>query len=88
MNISIHQDIKKRVPDFKIGILTYKDIVVDESPKMLKGRLEFFQEKIQVDLENDSVTRYQGVKEWRKVFKTLGIDPGRYRPSHEASFEK
>ncbi|MFC5713748.1 B3/4 domain-containing protein [Thalassorhabdus alkalitolerans] len=88
MNISIHQDIKKRVPDFKIGILTYKDIVVDESPKMLKGRLEFFQEKIQVDLENDSVTRYQGVKEWRKVFKTLGIDPGRYRPSHEALFRK
>ncbi|WP_245736814.1 B3/B4 domain-containing protein [Salibacterium qingdaonense] len=51
---------------------------------MLKGRLEYFQETVRTDLDERPVDEYEGVKEWRSIFRDLGIDPKRYRPSHEA----
>ena len=36
------------------------------------------------DLEDKEVSSVQGVKEWRELWKKLGSDPGRYRPSNEA----
>ncbi|MFC3883940.1 B3/4 domain-containing protein [Bacillus songklensis] len=88
MEINIHSDIKAKIPDFKIGIIQYKHISIGESPQMLKGRLRLFQESIFFDLETKSVSDIQGVAEWRKVFKTIGTDPGKYRPSVEALFRR
>ncbi|WP_312889303.1 B3/B4 domain-containing protein [Desertibacillus haloalkaliphilus] len=85
---SIQDDIKKRLPNFKIGMITYQGIVVDHSPQMLRGRLQFFQEEIKVNLETTPLTSLAGIKEWREIFKTLGIDPTRYRPSSEALYQR
>lgn len=88
MKIELHDSILKQVPNFKVGFIFYKDIVIDESPQMLKGRLDFFQEKIAADLHEQTVLDYKGVLEWRDTFKKLDIDPTRYRPSHEALFRR
>lgn len=88
MEIIIHPDVKKAIPEFKLGVIHYNGINVDESPQMLKGRLRLFQEKIFFDLENKKVTDLENIQEWRKVFKAVGCDPNRYRPSNEALFRR
>lgn len=72
------------VPGLKLGINYYTKITVSESPQMLKGKLQLFQEQIFFELENKSVTELPGINEWRTVWKALGSDPNRYRHSTEA----
>jgi DNA/RNA-binding domain of Phe-tRNA-synthetase-like protein len=80
--ITISPEIKELVPHFKIGIITYHDIVISESPQMIKGRFQLFLESLR--LEDKSASDYPAVAEYRSVFKVLGIDPSRYRPASEA----
>lgn len=88
MEVCIHSSIKEKIQHFKIGIIHYKHIFVGASPQMLKGRLRLFQESIFFDLETKSPSAIEGVAEWRKVFKELGTDPSKYRPSAEALFRR
>ncbi|MBY6038096.1 hypothetical protein KUV80_15580 [Fictibacillus nanhaiensis] len=80
--ITISAEIKKLIPHLKIGAITYHDIVISESPQMIKGRFQLFLESLR--LEDKSATDFPGVAEYRSVFKTLGTDPSRYRPASEA----
>ncbi|MED2972096.1 phenylalanine--tRNA ligase beta subunit-related protein [Fictibacillus sp. B-59209] len=84
MMIKLAEDIKKLVPSFKLGTILYHDIVIGESPQMLKGRFQLFLESLKLDAEQLSVSDNPGVQEWRKTFKALSMDPSRYRPSAEA----
>ena len=84
MKFDLDPILFQAVPDFKIGINHYTNITVSESPQMVKGRLQLFQEQIFFDLENKSITDFPGIKEWRTVWKLLGADPNRYRHSTEA----
>ncbi|WP_100371844.1 B3/B4 domain-containing protein [Bacillus sp. FJAT-45037] len=82
--IKIDPSISSVVPTFKLGLISYHSIVISDSPQMLKGRLQFFQETLQMELAEKELTDFAGVAEWRAVFKQLNIDPSKYRPSHEA----
>ncbi|GAE36242.1 B3/B4 domain-containing protein [Halalkalibacter akibai] len=82
VNIKIDSNIT--VPNFKMGVILYHNIAIDDSPQMLKGRLQFFQETLRMELETKELTNYEGIAEWRQIFKLLKMNPGRYRPSHEA----
>ncbi|WP_261130262.1 B3/4 domain-containing protein [Bacillus sp. Marseille-Q3570] len=84
MKISISDKLKKLVPDFKVGIIQYYDITVDESPKMLAGRLQLFQESLMLEAETKPISKIEPIQEWRSLFKKVGTDPSRYRPSSEA----
>ena len=84
MEISINKGIVERIPAFKLGVITYNDIVISESPAMIKGRLQLYQESLAIDFDTKPLTDYIGINEWRKAFKDLGMDPSKYRPSHEA----
>ncbi|GAE29988.1 B3/B4 domain-containing protein [Alkalihalobacillus hemicellulosilyticus] len=84
IHTNIDPSLQSIVPNFKIGIIQYHHIEIQESPQMLKGRLRFFQETIQVELATKPVTEVAGIAEWRRTFKSLHIDPNRYRPSNEA----
>lgn len=55
---------------------------------MLKGRLRLFQESIYFDLQDRTITSFEGIKEWRSIFKEFGTDPSKYRPSIEALFRR
>lgn len=88
LNISIDDLIHEKVDDFKLGIIHYKNIVVNESPQMLKGRLRLFQESIYFDLENKNVSDIDGIAEWRSIFKKVGTDPNRYRSSIESMYRR
>nr|WP_179393383.1 phenylalanine--tRNA ligase beta subunit-related protein [Sporosarcina sp. JAI121] len=77
-------DLLQAVPGLKLGIIHYTKITVSESPQMLKGRLQLFQEQLFFELENKPVSEFSGIKEWRAVWKAFGADPNRYRHSTEA----
>ncbi|OIU71589.1 B3/B4 domain-containing protein [Rossellomorea aquimaris] len=88
MEITIHSSITSVVPGFKVGVIHYHDIEVGDSPQMLKGRLQLFQESIFFELQDKNVTDIEGVAEWRDVFKRTGKDPNRYRHSAEALYRR
>lgn len=88
MNISINPSIFKIDENIKIGINHYTKFVVSESPQMLKGRMQLFQEHLFFDLQDKELTEYSGIREWRSVWKKFGADPGRYRPSMEAMMRR
>lgn len=88
MKISIEPSIFLIDERIKIGINHYTKFVVSESPQMLKGRMQLFQEHLFFELLDKELTDYQGIKEWRALWKKLGADPGRYRPSLEAMMRR
>lgn len=88
MEITINSKITEIIPDFKVGIIHYNNITVSDSPQMLKGRLQLFQEQLFFDLEDKEVSDYPGLLEWKLIWKALGADPNRYRPSAEALFRR
>ncbi|HEU5141077.1 MAG TPA: phenylalanine--tRNA ligase beta subunit-related protein [Bacillales bacterium] len=87
-SVVVSPELQEKVPGFKIGIITYNNIVVDESPQMLRGRLDYFQEEMTLQLEDKSYADIPGLAEWRRTFKALGTDPSRYRPSAEALYRR
>jgi len=88
LEIQISSEILEHIPDFKLGVIEYRNITVGDSPQMLKGRLRLFQESLYFDLENNKVTNLPGIREWRNIFKKTGKDPNRYRPSTESLFRR
>lgn len=88
MEIHLSQELCTLFPGFKVGVIHYQQIEVGDSPQMVKGRLQLFQESIFFDLEEKNVTDLEGIKEWRQIFKTAGKDPNRYRHSAEALFRR
>lgn len=88
MEIIISDELKQLIPEFKIGVVHYEGIHISESPQMLKGRLHLFQESIYFDYTDKSVTDIPAINEWRKLFKLVGTDPSRYRPSNEALYRR
>jgi DNA/RNA-binding domain of Phe-tRNA-synthetase-like protein len=88
LEINISANLSSKIPDFKVGIITYENIEVGPSPQMVKGRLQLFQEALFFDLDEKELTDFPGIKEWRKIFKTTGTNPSRYRPSVEALYRR
>lgn len=88
MDISIDRELSSLIAGFKIGAIFYNQIEVGESPQMVKGRLQLFQESIYFDLLEKKVQDIPSVQEWRQIFKTAGKDPNRYRHSAEALFRR
>jgi DNA/RNA-binding domain of Phe-tRNA-synthetase-like protein len=88
LEINLSAELNEQIPNFKVGIIEYRNIAVGDSPQMVRGRLQLFQESIFFELENKNVTDLPGIQEWRKVFKMIGKDPFRYRPSAEALYRR
>ena len=88
MEIRIEPEITELIPNFKIGFIQYEEISVGESPQMLKGRLQLFQESLYFELEDKKLTDFPGIHEWSQIFKRIGKDPNRYRHSAEALYRR
>lgn len=80
----IDGDIRTRIPGIRLGILHYNDVKLSPTPGMLKGRINLFLENMRHDYMDKSVSDVPGITEWRQIFKAVGMDPSRYRPSSEA----
>ncbi|WP_425281661.1 B3/B4 domain-containing protein [Planococcus maritimus] len=88
VDFHVNPEMTEILPDFKIGIIHYNNITVSDSPQMLKGRLQLFQEQLFFDMDDKELTDFPGLLEWRLAWKALGGDPSRYRPSAEALYRR
>ncbi|AST90294.1 hypothetical protein BC6307_02930 [Sutcliffiella cohnii] len=88
MMITIHNEVKKAIPNFKLGYIEYENTTISTTPQMFKGRFRLFQESIYFDLLDQELKSVHGIAEWRKIFKQTGTDPSRYRPSAEALYRR
>ena len=88
MIVKLDDSIVEIEPTLKIGIIHYTKIVVTSSPQMLKGRLQLFQEQLFFEMDDKDVTDFDGIREWRSLWKKFGADPNRYRPSMEAMYRR
>ncbi len=84
MNISLNPAITSQMDQFKIGLIHYNKIVVEQSPQMIKGRMQLYQENLFIEMQDQPVTERAGIAEWRSIWKALGADPNRYRHSAES----
>lgn len=84
LKITLNNERLSQLPNLKIGLNHYTKITVSESPQMLKGRLQLFQEQLFFELDEKPVTAFDGIREWREVWKTFGANPSRHRSSIEA----
>jgi len=84
LEISINPTLLTQHPELKIGIIHYTKIVVAESPQMIKGRMQLYQENLSLEMQDLPVTQREGIAEWRGLWKKLGADPNRYRHSAES----
>ena len=84
LKLKLDSALLEVLPAFKVGLNHYTKITVSESPQMLKGRLQLFQEFLFFDLEEKPVTDFPGINEWREVWKSFGANPTRHRHSTEA----
>lgn len=84
LDLSISESIVEQIPQFKLGVIHYHNIVVGNSPPMLRGRFQFFQEQLKLECEGIKVAEHQEIQQWRQIVKTFGVDPSKYRHSAEA----
>ncbi|WOV86602.1 phenylalanine--tRNA ligase beta subunit-related protein [Sporosarcina oncorhynchi] len=88
MKIEISKDLFKKIPQLKIGVNHYTGITVSESPQMLKGRLQLFQEQLYFELDQKPLSDFPGIQEWRETWKTLGGDPTTCPPSVDRLYSR
>jgi DNA/RNA-binding domain of Phe-tRNA-synthetase-like protein len=88
IQLSIDSGISTKLPQLHVGILQYKQTTVSDSPQMLKGRTELFQESLCLEYSVELLADIPQIEYYRTCFKKLGIDPKRYRPSSEALLKR
>lgn len=84
MNITLNPAIASQIDEFKIGLIHYNKIVTQQSPQMIKGRMQLFQENLYFELAEQPITERPSIAEWRNIWRAFGADPNRYRHSAES----
>lgn len=84
MNVTIDANVSQRIPNIQIGVLTYDNITISDSPQMIKGRTQLYQENLFLEMQDAPVTTRPGIAEWRTLWKALGADANRYRHAAES----
>ena len=84
LKIVLNDSLATLNDQLKIGLIHYTKITVGESPQMIKGRTQLYQENLYLELQETPVTERPGIAEWRKLWKAFGADANRYRHSAES----
>ena len=81
----IADEVYKRYPALRIGIVIATDIQVRESDPDLVQLKRLVEERVKAQgFTVSSLTKHPFIASWRWVYKSFGADPRRYRPSAEA----
>jgi DNA/RNA-binding domain of Phe-tRNA-synthetase-like protein len=86
MKIIIDSELKKKCPDFQIGVLTFEAMpaVVPE----LDQKIQELEEQIQNQYELADVLKIPNILSAREGYKALGKDPSRYRLAVESLYRR
>lgn len=86
-NVSIYPDIKSKY-EVHFAWAEYENVCISEPHDDLSRALSDQERHAREIVNLKTISRHPGVLTSRKVFKSLGIDPARYRPSQEALFRR
>lgn len=82
MKLTIDPIYSTIAPDYKVILLT-ADVDCAETPAELTVAINKVGEDLAAVMEMADIARRPGIAATRAVYKALGKDPNRYRPSHE-----
>jgi DNA/RNA-binding domain of Phe-tRNA-synthetase-like protein len=82
--MNLDGSVKARLPGVRFAWTVYEDVRITPATAALAQELLDEQTKAKQTLTIESVAQDAGVAESRRAFRTLGLDPARYRPSQEA----
>ncbi|HJE39958.1 MAG: hypothetical protein C7K11_07895 [Candidatus Amulumruptor caecigallinarius] len=82
MDISIAPVIARACPDYKMILLT-ADVVNTPTPEALTAAIKRYGESVVSLFEMPDIARRPGIAATRAIYKALGKEPNRYRPSQE-----
>lgn len=88
MHISLSSSLINTYPQLQFGVIQYEHIMISESPQMIKGRVQLYQENLFFEMQESPLTERPGIKEWRQLWKALGADPNHHRPSAESLYRR
>ena len=83
MEFHISNEIKAKIPNMQLGILTFEAINTNRS-EALWAAISSLQEKLRNEIQVRQISQIPPIQSARKAYKTLGKDPARYRLSAEA----
>lgn len=81
-SISIAPELREAAPDYKL-VLIEADVTNGPTPEALTKAITEFGEGLREVMEIPDIATRPGIAATRKVYKALGKEPNRYRPSHE-----
>lgn len=83
INISVSEEIKSIAPQF-LGVAIIADVKNTPFDENLWNEIHTLWNKLSSELTNESIKNNAAIKATRDVYKALGKDANRYRPSAEA----
>lgn len=81
-SISVEPQLKAAAPDYKV-VLIEAGVANGPTPEALSKAIGEFSEGLQAVMEIPDIAARPGIAATRRVYKALGKEPNRYRPSHE-----
>ncbi len=84
MNLSIASDVASRVPSLRLGLLSIRGLNVRERDEELWQTIEQAATEFAARCGVNAIASDARIVAVRRMFKAIGVDPSRYRPSSEA----
>jgi len=84
MRLLLHESLNERIPGVTFGLVTISGVTVREHDEQLWGQLEDACLRRTHDYSLDRLSENEQIAAVRKLQKSFGFDPTRYRPSSEA----
>ena len=82
MNIKVSQEIESVCPSF-VGAAVEAQVINTPYSQELWDEIHALEEKFRSTLTTESLKELPGIAATRRVYKTCGKDPSRYRPASE-----
>lgn len=86
MKISVAQNLLKKTPNFKVGVLTC-DVSVDSASRVDK-LVHLWEDEIEQNIDIKDVVNLDVIIDGRNAYKTYGKDPSRYRLAVESLYRR
>lgn len=86
LKISVAQNLLKKTPNFKVGVLTC-DVSVDSASRVDK-LVHLWEDEIEQNIDIKDVVNLDVIIDGRNAYKTYGKDPSRYRLAVESLYRR
>jgi DNA/RNA-binding domain of Phe-tRNA-synthetase-like protein len=83
MKIVVSEEIKKACPNF-IGAAVMAKVINSEYDESLSKEIDGLSEQMRITYNTEQIKNISAIEATRRVYRILGKDPSRYRPSGEA----